>query len=66
MKKAMEGETLVCPACRSEKVATTDVQLFMVNTGEHYCHSVKAHDGNSRAVCLVCEWEGRRVNLTAL
>ena len=55
--------TLTCPECGSEKVATAHEQLFMVNTGEHYCHSVKAHDANSRAVCLECSWRGQRYQL---
>ena len=56
-------QILICPECKSEAVATAHEQLFMVNTGEHYCHSVKTYDDNSRAVCLDCDWEGRRYEL---
>lgn len=54
---------LTCPECGSKKVATAAEDLFMVNSGEHYCHSVKAHDSNARAVCLKCRWEGKRSDL---
>lgn len=54
---------LVCPACGSEKVAVTAEQMFMANTGEHYCHSVKTQDGDAKATCLACRWEGQRQDL---
>ena len=54
---------LLCPECGSENVTTAHVQSFMVNTGEHYCHSVKTHDENSPAHCIDCEWRGERRNL---
>ena len=53
----------VCPECGSKKVTSTAEQMFMVNTGEHYCHSVKAHDDNAKAACLKCQWKGRRDEL---
>ena len=56
-------DDLKCPECGSLKVATTAEQMFMVNTGEHYCHSVKAHDADSKATCLACRWTGRRDQL---
>lgn len=59
----MSETTYFCPTCGSAHVATAHEQLFMVNTGEHYCHSVKPHDANSRAVCLDCRWEGQREQL---
>lgn len=39
--------------------------MFMVNTGEHYCHSMKDHDSNSPATCLAsgCDWKGERKDL---
>lgn len=55
--------TEVCPQCRSDKVAVTHEQMFMVNTGEHYCHSVKIHDPNAKCNCLDCRWEGARIDL---
>ena len=59
----MKAEPLKCPECESLKVATTAEQMFMVNTGEHYCHSVKTHDADSKATCLDCRWTGRRDEL---
>lgn len=60
-----ENEELTCPQCGSASVASAHEQLFMVNTGDHYCHSVKPQDANARAVCLDCQWEGRREELKA-
>lgn len=50
--------TYQCPECDSTKVTLTHEQSFMANTGEHYCHSVKVQDPDSRASCLECGWEG--------
>ena len=61
----MSEETLTCPTGGSENVATAAEQMFMVNTGEHYCHSVKSYDANARALCLACRWEGVRQDLAA-
>jgi len=58
------GEPMMaCPNCASTRVAVTAEQMFMANTGEHYCHSVKAHDSDAKATCLDCRWEGQRQNL---
>lgn len=57
--------TLRCPKCGSDKVAVTAEQMFMVNTDEHYCHSVKTHDHNAKATCLDCRWTGERIELDA-
>ena len=54
---------LTCPACGSESVAVTEESMFMVNSGEHYCHSVKAHDSDAKATCLDCRWVGQRHHL---
>ena len=56
----MEDEILKCPECGSTEVTVSHKQRFMANTGEHYCHSVKTHDGNSEATCLGCDWIGVR------
>lgn len=53
-------EKLVCPECGSEEVTVTAEQMFMVNTGEHYCHSVKTQDDEAHALCLSCRWTGHR------
>lgn len=59
----MSDTILRCPECGSPKVATTEEQMFMVNTGDHYCYSVKSHDDNANATCLDCRWNGRRDQL---
>ena len=56
-------EKLICPACGSDRVVVTAEQMFMVNTGEHYCHSVKTQDSDAKAKCLACHWEGTRQDL---
>lgn len=58
-----EEKTLICPECESEEVAVTAEQMFMVNTGGHYCHSVKTQDSNAKAACLACGWTGDRKDL---
>jgi hypothetical protein len=47
-----------CPDCDSTEVTLTHEQMFMANTGEHYCHSVKIQDPDSKAQCLTCGWMG--------
>ena len=59
----MADKPLKCPDCGSLDVATTAEQMFMVNTGEHYCHSVKPFDPDAKATCLKCRWVGRRDQL---
>lgn len=54
---------LTCPECGSEKVAVTAEQMFMANTGDHYCHSVKTQDSDAKADCLDCRWTGQRQHL---
>jgi transcription elongation factor Elf1 len=62
MSKNVYGEpTLYCPKCNSTDVVVTAETMFMANTGEHYCHSVKAHDSDAKAKCLACDWEGYRI-----
>ena len=62
--KMSTDELLKCPKCGSTEVTTAHEQMFMANTGEHYCHRIKTHDAESRATCLGCEWIGRRDQLT--
>lgn len=59
-----EETTLCCPECGSPDVTLTHEQMFMANTGDHYCHSVKTQDSESRSTCLSCRWEGTRAKLT--
>ena len=54
---------LVCPECGSDNVTTEHHQMFMVNTGDHYCHSMKTQDPDSPAKCLECDWIGERKDL---
>jgi len=58
-----EDKILVCPECKSDRVTTAHIQRFIVNTGEHYCHSVNTHDDESPSACLECDWIGIRKNL---
>lgn len=56
-------EVLTCPKCDSDQVTVTEETSFMVNTMEHYCHSVKAHDSTAKVSCLKCDWAGERKDL---
>ena len=56
----MSEPTLTCPECGSDEVAVTAEQMFMANTGDHYCHSVKTQDADAKARCLACQWIGHR------
>lgn len=55
--------TLRCPECMSDEVTLTHEQSFMANTLEHYCHSVKVQDPNSKARCTECDWAGQHDQL---
>ena len=52
-----------CPECGSDKVTVTAEQSFMVNTGDHYCQSVKTQDSDAKSRCLVCGWVGEHKDL---
>ena len=54
---------LKCPECGSTEVTLTHEQMFMANSGEHYCHSVKIQDSDSKAQCLTCGWMGFHCDL---
>jgi len=62
-KKKTKEPTYHCPECGSDQVTTEHHQMFMVNTGEHYCHSMKTQDADSPATCLSCPWMGVRNQL---
>jgi ssDNA-binding Zn-finger/Zn-ribbon topoisomerase 1 len=55
--------TLVCPNCENEKVLVYEETAFYVNTGEFFCHSIKAHDSDANAQCPYCGWTGERKDL---
>lgn len=59
---------LFCPECGSKEVWVTAKTMFMVNTGDHYCHAVKTHDSDAECGCLVdhCRWEGFRKDLAVV
>jgi hypothetical protein len=59
-------QILKCPECESERIAVTTEQMFMINTLEHYCHSVKWQDDNAKVECLDCRWSGTRGRLETL
>lgn len=58
-----ENSKFGCPVCGSLEVAVTIEQMIMVNTGDHYCHSVKEHDLDATTTCLYCRWIGKRSDL---
>lgn len=62
-KQDEEAPKLFCPECGSDKVTLTAEQMWMANTMEHYCHSVKPHDGDAKSSCLDCDWRGQHQDL---
>lgn len=61
----MSNTTYTCPECGSDQVTTEHHQKFMVNTGDHYCHSIKTQDSDSPATCLSCDWHGEHKHLVS-
>lgn len=55
---------LYCPSCGSNRVTVTEETKYMINTLEHWCHSVKAYDEDAKVDCLVCNWQGIRAQLS--
>jgi hypothetical protein len=55
MNKKVE---LKCPQCGKINVASTQEEVFMVNTGERFCCSKKPYDWDAKAKCYDCGWEG--------
>ena len=60
---ATEQKLYVCPSCGGINVAVTEETMWMVNTGDHYCHSAMVHDSDAKVTCLKCKWEGQRHQL---
>lgn len=56
-------DLLTCPSCNSEEVTLTEEQIFLANTLDHYCHSVKVQDADAKAFCLDCGWTGLHEDL---
>ncbi len=63
LRTVHKDPVLTCPDCGSTSVTVTEEHAFMANGGDHYCHSVKAHDSDAKATCLDCRWEGQRQHL---
>lgn len=57
------GKVRRCPVCESTYVTTAHIQMFYVNSGEHYLHITKTYDADSPALCIDCNWEGQRKDL---
>ena len=51
---------LKCLDCGSESLLVYTETSYWLNTGEHYCNSIKAHDAIARVRCDTCGWEGKR------
>ena len=60
----MKTEYFECPECSSTELTVSEEQMFMLNTLDHYCHSIKAGDYNAKVNCLHCGWSGQRFELT--
>jgi transcription elongation factor Elf1 len=54
-----------CPECNSGQLIVTTETSYILNTGAHYCHSVKAQDLNAVVQCLDCGWPGARAQIEA-
>lgn len=61
-----DNQIFVCPECGSDQVTSEHHQAFMINTGEHYCHTMKTQDADSPSKCLTCGWEGELRNLLVI
>jgi ADP-ribose pyrophosphatase YjhB (NUDIX family) len=52
---------LFCPNCNSTDLLVYEKTAYVLNTLEHWCHSVKAHDNEAECYCRDCDWEGNRL-----
>lgn len=57
MSKTMK-KLFRCPECESPQITVTEETMFMVNTMEYLCQSVKAYDYYAKIECLQCNWVG--------
>ena len=50
-----------CPACGADHLHVYEETAFVLNTGEFYCHSIKAHDDDAKVICQddTCNWVGQ-------
>lgn len=51
--------TIKCPCCGSSKLLVYSETAYWLNTGEHFCHSVKSHDKIAKVKCSDCDWQGK-------
>lgn len=58
-KKTIEM-THKCPMCESTELLVYEQTAFELNTGEFFCHAVKAHDSDAEVSCQSCGWIGDR------
>lgn len=54
---------LRCPNCDSSALLVYAETSYWINTGEHFCHSMKTHDSGAKVKCSDCDWEGKRSNV---
>lgn len=49
-----------CPSCGSDDLLVYEQIAWVLNTGEFYCHAVKAHDSDAEVSCqhTSCNWVG--------
>ncbi len=66
MNQLEKIQTFRCPECESDRVTLKQEQMFMANTSEHYCYSVKTQDSDAKSRCLDCDWRGTRDDLHKL
>lgn len=52
-----------CPDCGSNLLHVYEETCYDLNSGDFYCHSVKAHDHDAKVVCQDCDWDGERREL---
>lgn len=48
----------LCPECQSNHILVYEETCWVLNTMEHYCHAIKAHDADAKVECQECEWSG--------
>ena len=52
-----------CLDCGSDRVLVYESTAYELNTGDFYCHSVKAHDHDAEVGCVECDWRAKRFDL---
>lgn len=52
-----------CPECGTNKLLVYEETTYFVNSGDFFCHSVKANDSDAQVACYDCSWKGFRQDL---